>query len=84
MKFSVKSSYPISTSGRATNYRYSWESAVVEVEYLFMGDIRHNQGEIEEGDRNFRNTIFKFGLRNAALEPNKSSGRYRLKNSVPI
>ncbi|MDJ0735219.1 MAG: hypothetical protein QNJ47_14340 [Nostocaceae cyanobacterium] len=84
MKFSVKSLYPISTSRCATNCGCSWELVAMGVEYLFMGNIRSDQGEMEEGNRDFRNTIFSFNLHNAGLKPDKRSGRYRLKNSVPI
>lgn len=82
MKFSVKSIYPNSTSLRAANCRFSWESAAAGVEYLFMGDDRQNQWQITEGNHDF---IYQriSGL-NAALKPNQASGRYRYQDAVPI
>ena len=47
MKFSVTSSYPISTSARATNYEQSWEFAIAGVEYLFMGIRSLDRGDIQ-------------------------------------
>ncbi|MBW4479881.1 MAG: hypothetical protein KME54_24285 [Tolypothrix brevis GSE-NOS-MK-07-07A] len=75
MKFSVKFVYPNSTSSRAANCRFSWESAAMGVEYLFMGDHRHNQRQITEGNHDFR--FQRISGLNAALKPNQASGRYR-------
>ncbi|NDJ22916.1 hypothetical protein GS682_15000 [Nostoc sp. B(2019)] len=82
MKFSVKSIYPISTTLRATNCRAGWESAVVEVEYLFMGDGSRNHGQITEGNNDFR--YLSIGVLNAKLQLDEGSGRYRHRNTVPI
>ncbi len=82
MKFSVKSIYPISTSLRATNCRASWESAPVEVEYLFMGDGSRNHRQITEGNYDFRD--LSIDVLNAKLQLDEESGRYRYRNTVPI
>ncbi|NRB09903.1 MAG: hypothetical protein HRU34_24510 [Richelia sp.] len=86
MKFSVTSSYPISTSARATNYEQSWELAIAGVEYLFV-DISSHDGKLR-GDRGNAGNInenIQFNLFDAASRIKQSiSGRYRLKNPVPI
>lgn len=82
MKFSVKSIYPISTSLRAANCRFSWELAAMGVEYLFMGDGSQIHGLITEGNYDFR--YLGIGALNAKPQPNQISGRYRQENAVPI
>lgn len=82
MKFSVKSIYPISTSLRVTNYQADWESAAAGVEYLFMGDGSRNHRQITEGNYDFRD--ISFNLLSAKPQIGVSSGRYRLRNAVPI
>ncbi|MCV3213680.1 hypothetical protein OGM63_09090 [Plectonema radiosum NIES-515] len=78
----MKSVYPNSTSSRAANCRFSWESAVAGVEYLFMGDERRNQGQITDGNHDFR--FQRISGLNIALKPNQASGRYRYQDAVPI
>ncbi|OCQ97153.1 hypothetical protein BCD64_16375 [Nostoc sp. MBR 210] len=82
MKFSVKSIYPISTSLCATNCRLRWESAAMEVEYLFMGDGSHIHWLVTEGNYDFR--YLGIGVLNAKPQLKKISGRYRQENAVPI
>ncbi|MCM0588936.1 MAG: hypothetical protein HEQ35_07760 [Gloeotrichia echinulata IR180] len=82
MKFSVKSIYPISTSLRLTNCRTSWESAAAGVEYLFMGDGSRNYRRITEVNYDFR--YLSITVLNAKTQLDVSSGRYRLRNAVPI
>ncbi|MGI8501954.1 MAG: hypothetical protein ACR2LR_12560 [Hassallia sp.] len=78
----MKSVYPNSTSSRAANCRFSWESAAMGVEYLFMGDYRQNQRQITEGNHDFR--FQRISGLNIALKPNQASGRYRYQDAVPI
>ncbi|MFS0513444.1 hypothetical protein ACEYW6_01715 [Nostoc sp. UIC 10607] len=83
MKFSVKSIYPISTSILcATNCRAGWESAAMEVEYLFMGDGTRNYGQITEGNYDFRHLSISVLI--AKPELDQQSGGYRQRNTVPI
>ncbi|MDZ8189204.1 MAG: hypothetical protein RMX96_30740 [Nostoc sp. ChiSLP02] len=82
MKFSVISIYPISTSLCATNCRADWESAAAGVEYLFMGGISQNHGQITEGNHEFR--YLSIGRLIAKPQLGKESGGYRQRNSVPI
>lgn len=81
MKFSVKSIYPISTSLRTTNWRFSWESGAAGVEYLFMGDGGYKDGQITEGNYDFI-YVSIHGL-NAKPQLDKRSGRYRQRSAVP-
>jgi hypothetical protein len=64
----MTSSYPISTSARATNYEQSWELAIAGVEYLFMGICSHNHGEIQGDKEDAENIKFnrQFNLLSAA------------------
>ncbi|WP_373527179.1 hypothetical protein [Nostoc sp.] len=82
MKFSVKSIYPISTSLCATNCRGNWESAAMEVEYLFMGDGSQNHRQITEGNYDFR--YLSISLLIARPQLDEASGGYRQRNTVPI
>ncbi|AFY34734.1 hypothetical protein [Calothrix sp. PCC 7507] len=82
MKFSVKSNYPISTSLRAIDCRASRELVAAGVEYFFMGDGSQKHGQIAEGNNDFRYLGIS-GL-NAKPQLDIGSGRYRLKNTVPI
>ncbi|AVH72918.1 hypothetical protein NLP_4506 [Nostoc sp. 'Lobaria pulmonaria (5183) cyanobiont'] len=83
MKFSVKSIYPISTSILcATNCRTNWESAAMEVEYLFMGDGSRNHGQITEGNDDYKYVAISALFAKPQL--NQKSGGYRQKNPVPI
>jgi hypothetical protein len=72
VKFSVKSIYPISTSFCTTNCRAGWESAAMEVEYLFMGDGSRNRGQITEGNYVFR--YLKIGVLNAKPQTKQAGG----------
>ncbi|MBD2363687.1 hypothetical protein H6G36_21255 [Anabaena minutissima FACHB-250] len=81
MKFSVKAIYPISTFWSATNYRISWESGAVGVEYLFMGDGSHKHEQITEENHDFR--YFSMDGLNAKPQLDVTSGRYRWRNAVP-
>ncbi|MEH2106563.1 hypothetical protein [Nostoc sp.] len=83
MKFSVKSIYPISTSILcATNCRASWESAAMEVEYLFMGDGSRNHGQITEGNDDYKYLSIIALIAKPQLD--EQSGGYRQRNPVPI
>jgi hypothetical protein len=84
VKFSVIVIYPIaiSTSLRAANYRFSWESAPVGVEYLFMGNGSQNKRQHSEGDHDAR--YASINVLNAAPELDQGSGRYRYQKTVPI
>lgn len=82
MKFSVITVYPISTSLRATNCRFSWELAPVGVEYLFMGNGSQNKWQLTEA--NYDSQSDSIGVRYAAPELDKESGRYRNRKTVPI
>jgi hypothetical protein len=82
VKFSVKSISLISTSLRADNCRASWESAFVEVEYLFMGQNGRKQGNFTEGDRD--SIYARIGVLNRAPQLDERSGRYRYRDAVPI
>lgn len=82
MKFSVKSVYPISTSLRVANCQFSWKSAAVGVEYLFMGDGSPNKWQLTQGNHDFRYT--SIGVLNAARKLKQRSGRYRQQDAVPI
>ncbi|QMS89081.1 hypothetical protein HUN01_16385 [Nostoc edaphicum CCNP1411] len=83
MKFSVKSIYPISTSILCTtNRRSGWESAVMEVEYLFMGDGSRDYGQITEGNHDFRHLSISALI--AKPELDEQGGGYRHRNTVPI
>ncbi|WP_414584254.1 hypothetical protein [Scytonema sp. PCC 10023] len=82
MKFSVKSVYPISTSLRVANCRFSWKSAAVGVEYLFMGDGSRNKWQLTEG--NYDSRYANIGVLNAARKLKQRSGRYRQQHAVPI
>lgn len=83
MKFSVKSIYPISTSILCvTNCRAGWESAAMEVEYLFMGDGSRNHGQITEGNYDFRHLSISAAIAKPQLD--QQSGGYRQRNTVPI
>ncbi|MEH2236524.1 hypothetical protein [Nostoc sp.] len=82
MKFSVKSIYPISTSFGATNCRAGWESAAMEVEYIFMGDGSRNYGQITEGNYDFRHLSISALIAKPQLD--EESGGYRQRNTVPI
>ncbi len=75
MKFSVKSVYPISTSLRVANCRFSWKSAAVGVEYLFMG-------QLTQGNHDSRSA--SIGVLNAVPKLEQRSGRYRQQDAVPI
>ncbi|QLE55311.1 hypothetical protein [Nostoc sp. TCL26-01] len=81
MKFSVKPIYSNSTSLRPTNYRASWESSAVGVEYLFMGDGSQNIGQITYENHDFISVIID-GL-NAKPQLDTRSGRYRQRDAVP-
>ncbi|MEC4815080.1 MAG: hypothetical protein SAK29_17645 [Scytonema sp. PMC 1069.18] len=76
--------YPvaISTSSGAVNYRFSWESALMGVEYLFMGNGSRNKRQHTEEDRDVR--CASINVLNAAPELDKGSGRYRYQKTVPI
>nr|WP_081403027.1 hypothetical protein [Scytonema hofmannii] len=85
MKFSVISIYPISIStfSYAANCRFSWESAAVGVEYLFMGNNGNpNKLQHVEGDRDSR--YASISVLYAAPKLDKESGRYRYQETVPI
>ncbi|OUL28695.1 hypothetical protein BV372_24435 [Nostoc sp. T09] len=82
MKFSVKSIYSISTSLCATNCRASRELASLGVEYFFMGNGGQKDGQITEGNYDFRYRSI-IGL-NAKPQLDKRSGRYRQSHTVPI
>ncbi|MBD0304747.1 MAG: hypothetical protein ICV85_22080 [Tolypothrix sp. T3-bin4] len=82
MKFSVKPIYPISTSFSTTNCRTGWESAGMEVEYLFMGDGSRNHGQITEGNYEFRHLSISAAIAKPQLD--QQSGGYRQRNTVPI
>ncbi|MBW4453043.1 MAG: hypothetical protein KME55_10365 [Nostoc indistinguendum CM1-VF10] len=82
MKFSVKSIYPISTSFPTTNCRTGWESAGMEVEYLFMGDGSRDHGQITEGNYDFRHLSINGLIAKRQLD--EESGEYRQSNTVPI
>ncbi|MBD2505818.1 MULTISPECIES: hypothetical protein [unclassified Nostoc] len=83
MKFSVKSIFPIFTSILCpTNCRASWESAAMEVEYLFMGDGSRNYGQITEGNYDFRHLSISGLIAKPQLD--EESGGYRQRNAVPI
>ncbi|MBD2384089.1 hypothetical protein H6G32_01320 [Cylindrospermum sp. FACHB-282] len=82
MKFSVKSAYPISTSLRATNCRFSWELVAMGVEYLFMGGGSRDQRHNTEGNYDFRDISIN-GL-NAKPQLDARSGGYRERNTVSI
>jgi hypothetical protein len=82
VKFSVKSVYPISTSLRVANCRFSWESAAVGVEYLFMGDGSRNKWQLTED--NHDSQYDNIGVLNAVPKLEQRSGRYRQQNAVPI
>ncbi|MBW4614893.1 MAG: hypothetical protein KME21_16780 [Desmonostoc vinosum HA7617-LM4] len=77
----MKSIYPISTSLRAANCRFSWESAAMGVEYLFMGDGSQHYGQITEGNNDLR--YLNIGVLIAKPQINTESGRYRLRQTVP-
>ncbi|QLE41479.1 hypothetical protein FD723_14245 [Nostoc sp. C052] len=82
MKFSVKSIYPISTSILCpTNCRASWESAAMEVEYLFMGDGSRNHGQITEGNDDYKYLSIIALIAKPQLD--EQSGGYRKRNPVP-
>ncbi|WP_410174674.1 hypothetical protein [Nostoc commune] len=79
----MKSIYPISTSILyATNCRTRWESAAMEVEYLFMGDGSRNHGQITEGNDEYK--YLSISALIAKPELDKPSGGYRQRNTVPI
>ncbi len=82
MKFSVKPIYPISTSLRAINCRASRELVAARVEYFFMGNGSQKHRQIAEGNNDFR-YLGIIGL-NTKPQLDIGSGRYRLKNTVPI
>ncbi|MEH2139276.1 MAG: hypothetical protein V7K42_21855 [Nostoc sp.] len=83
MKFSVKPICPISTSILcATNCRISWESAAMEVEYLFMGDGSRDPGQITEGNYDSRHLSISGLIAKPQLD--EESGGYRQRNTVPI
>ncbi|AFZ25096.1 hypothetical protein Cylst_2923 [Cylindrospermum stagnale PCC 7417] len=82
MKFSVKSAYPISTSLSATNCQFSWESAAMGVEYLFIGSGGRDHRQNTESHYDFRYISIN-GL-NAKPQLDKRSGGYRKRNTVPI
>ncbi|MEH2081743.1 MAG: hypothetical protein V7K89_17695 [Nostoc sp.] len=83
MKFSVKSIYPISTSILcATNCRTNWESAAMEVEYLFMGDGSQNHGQFTEGNDDYKYVAISALIAKPQLD--QKSGGYRQRNLVPI
>ena len=82
MKFSVKSVYPISTSLRVVNCRFSWESAAVGVEYLFMGDGAQNKWQITQG--NYDSQYGSIRVLNAVAKLERRSGRYKQQDAVPI
>lgn len=82
MKFSVKSVNPISTSLRVVNCRFSWESAALEVEYLFMGDGTQNKWQIIQG--NYDSQYASIRALNAVAKPERRSGRYKHQDAVPI
>nr|WP_230967714.1 hypothetical protein [Nostoc sp. WHI] len=66
----------------AINCRANWESAAMEVEYLFMGDGSRDHGQITEGNYDFR--CFSISVLIAKPQIDKGSGGYRLRNTVPI
>jgi len=77
VKFSVKSSHPISTSSLAVNCRFSWESAAVVVDYLFMG-----QGQITDKNQDYGYTkIISKSIRALIYI---ESGGYRPRKTVPM
>ncbi|WP_442948129.1 hypothetical protein [Nostoc sp.] len=79
----MKSIYPISISILcATNCRTGWESAAMEVEYLFMGDGSRNYGQITEGNYDFRHLSISALI--AKPELDEETGGYRERNTVPI
>ncbi|ARV61597.1 hypothetical protein BZZ01_25910 [Nostocales cyanobacterium HT-58-2] len=82
MKFSVKSVYPISTSSRVVNCRFSWKSAAMGVEYLFMGDGRWNKWQLTEGNHDSR--YASIDVLNAVPKLKRRSGRYSQQDAVPI
>nr|WP_199349546.1 hypothetical protein [Nostoc flagelliforme] len=66
----------------ATNCRTRWESAAMEVEYLFMGDGSRNHGQITEGNDEYK--YLSISALIAKPELDKPSGGYRQRNTVPI
>jgi hypothetical protein len=82
VKFSVKSVYPISTSLRVANCRFSWKSAAMGVEYLFMGDGSPSKWQLTEG--NYDSRYASIGALNAAPKLEQRSGRYRQQDAVLI
>ncbi|MBD2202875.1 hypothetical protein H6G33_03005 [Calothrix sp. FACHB-1219] len=83
MKFSVKSIFPISTSLGATNCRSSRESALLGVEYFFMGNGGYKYEQFTDGNYDLRDISID-GL-SAKPQLDITSGRYRRKShTVPI
>ncbi|WP_339373707.1 MULTISPECIES: hypothetical protein [unclassified Anabaena] len=77
----MRSIYPISTFWRTTNYRFSWESDAVGVEYLFMGDSGYQHRQITESNYEFLSV--NIDKLNAKPQLKARSGRYRQRNAVP-
>ncbi|WP_445253209.1 hypothetical protein [Nostoc sp. 106C] len=78
----MKSINSISTSLRATNCRASRELASLGVEYFFMGNGGQKDGQITEGNYDFRYlSIIRL---NAKPQLDVRSGRYRQSHTVPI
>jgi hypothetical protein len=82
VKFSVKLVYPISTSLRVANCRFSWESAAVGVEYLFMGNGSRSKWQLTEG--NYDSQYVSISVLNTVPTLKQRSGRYKQQDAVPI
>lgn len=82
MKFSVISIYSTSTSLGAIDCRASRESAAAAVESFFMGNGSQKHEQIVERHNDFRYS----GISGLIAKPQLDivSGRYRLKDTVPI
>ncbi|MDF5716959.1 MAG: hypothetical protein PUP93_24595 [Rhizonema sp. NSF051] len=72
---------PISTSFFAANNQSCWESALLEVEYLFVGNGRRNQRQFTEGHHDYK--YASIGVLYAAPKLENRSGRYRNQDAVP-
>jgi hypothetical protein len=82
VKFFVIPIYPISTFLVAINWLASWELVAAAVEYFFMGNGSQKHERIAESHNDSRYLGIS-GL-NAKAQPDIVSGRYRLKDTVPI
>nr|WP_211178724.1 hypothetical protein [Brasilonema octagenarum] len=67
---------------RVVNCRFSWESAAVGVEYLFMGDGAQNKWQITQG--NYDSQYVSIRVLNAVAKLERRSGRYKQQDAVPI